>query len=186
MKLRKLNRVLHRDLGYIFFGLTIVYSISGIALNHLHHWNPNYIIKHKEVEIGYTLNKEDITKSKAIDILEIFGEGKNYKKYYFPSENVLKIFIKEGSVTVNINSGKGFIESIKRRPLFKDLNFLHYNNPKQLWTWVSDIFAFALILVAITGLFILKGKNGITKRGAWLTLSGVILPILFLLFYSWL
>jgi hypothetical protein len=38
--------------------------------------------------------------------------------------------------------------------------------------------------MAITGMFVLKGKNGILKRGAWLTLVGIILPALFLLFYS--
>ena len=43
MKWRKWNNILHRDLGYLFFGLTIIYVISGISLNHKHNWNPNYI-----------------------------------------------------------------------------------------------------------------------------------------------
>ncbi len=35
----------------------------------------------------------------------------------------------------------------------------------------------------ITGLFIVKGRNGITKRGAILTGIGMVLPLLFLFIY---
>jgi len=38
-------------------------------------------------------------------------------------------------------------------------------------------------VLAISGLFILKGKNGITRRGAWLTAAGIIVPIVFLVMY---
>jgi hypothetical protein len=41
-----------------------------------------------------------------------------------------------------------------------------------------------LILLAVTGLFILGGKNGISGRGAWLTALGIIIPALFLIFYT--
>jgi len=61
---------------------------------------------------------------------------------------------------------------------------LHYN-PQKWWTIFSDIYAASLIILAITGLFILKGKNGITGRGAWLTILGTLIPLLFLLLYYW-
>ncbi len=34
MNWRKWNRWIHRELGFLFFGMTIIYGISGIALNH--------------------------------------------------------------------------------------------------------------------------------------------------------
>jgi len=40
-----------------------------------------------------------------------------------------------------------------------------------------------LIILAFTGLFILKGKNGITGRGAWLVSAGIIIPLVFLFMY---
>ena len=40
MSIRKWIRVIHRDMGYIFFGMSLIYGISGIALNHLDDWNP--------------------------------------------------------------------------------------------------------------------------------------------------
>jgi hypothetical protein len=63
-------------------------------------------------------------------------------------------------------------------------NYLHYN-PKKWWTVISDIYAISLILLATTGLFIIKGKNGIKGRGAWLTGLGIIVPVVYLLLYYW-
>jgi hypothetical protein len=37
---RKWFRIIHRDFGYLFFGVTLVYAVSGIAINHLDDWNP--------------------------------------------------------------------------------------------------------------------------------------------------
>ena len=42
MNWRRLNNVLHRDIGYLAVGLTIVYGVSGIAVNHVRDWNPSY------------------------------------------------------------------------------------------------------------------------------------------------
>ncbi len=79
-------------------------------------------------------------------------------------------------------TGYGVIEKLQRRPVFFHVNFLHYN-PKKAWTWFSDLFCVSLMIIAITGLFILKGKNGITRRGAWLTGIGIIIPLIFLILY---
>ncbi|MFO7827029.1 MAG: PepSY-associated TM helix domain-containing protein [Bacteroidales bacterium] len=185
MKLRKLNRALHRDLGYIFFAMTIIYGLSGIALNHIDDWNPNYVIKTKEIKVQHTpLNHDQLNRQDIVGLLKEYTSGEQYKNHYFPSENQLKIFIKDGSVDINTETGKGIIETSKRRPVFHLVNYLHYN-PKKWWTIFSDIYAGGLILLAITGLFILKGKNGITNRGAWLTTIGIIIPIIFLLLYYW-
>ena len=56
MNISKFNRITHRDIGYLIAGLTIIYAISGIALNHKHDWNPNYIIENKEftTEVKFT------------------------------------------------------------------------------------------------------------------------------------
>ncbi|HKL38702.1 MAG TPA: hypothetical protein VJ876_07375, partial [Bacteroidales bacterium] len=51
MKWRKLNRILHRDLGYFFFGMTLIYALSGIALNHIDDWNPSYSIESEEIQL---------------------------------------------------------------------------------------------------------------------------------------
>ena len=52
MKLRRLIIATHRDVGYFFAGLTVIYAVSGVAVNHIDDWNPNYVIRREVVEIG--------------------------------------------------------------------------------------------------------------------------------------
>ena len=185
MKWRKINRIIHRDFGYFFFGMTIIYCLSGIALNHkvIDNWNPEYNITQKPITVkDLPKSQQKIDKALAKSITEKFDDPTNFKNYYFPEPNTLKIFIDGGNITLDIKTGKGKIETSRRRPLFYEVNYLHYN-PNKWWTWFSDIFAGALILIAISGLFILRGKKGIKGRGAWLTSAGILLPILFLLVF---
>lgn len=179
LKWRKWFRVIHRDFGYLFFGVTLIYAISGIAINHLDDWNPNYIITTKNIKTNL---HHGTTKTEILAMLELHNEHKNYKNHYFPDDNNLKIFLKNGNVYVNLNSGNALIEKNRRRPVFREMNYLHYN-PVKWWTWFSDLYAGALIALAITGLFLVRGKKGITGRGAWLTILGIIIPLIYLFIY---
>jgi len=60
---------------------------------------------------------------------------------------------------------------------------LHLNHLKGVWTWVADAFAVLLIMLAATGLFILKGKNGLGGRGKWFVTAGLLLPAGFVVLY---
>ncbi len=182
MKLRKLNRAVHRDLGYFFFGMTIIYAISGVALNHRHEWNPNYIIQQEEFTTNVPEKPGEVDETFVIALLEVLEEEQNYKTHLVAG-NRLRIFIEGGSVEVNLETGMAKMETIRKRPVFNQLNFLHYNTPGKLWTWFADAYAAGLFLLAVTGLFILRGRNGITGRGAWLTAAGIIIPLTFLFFY---
>ena len=176
---RKWFRVVHIDFGYLFFGVTLIYAISGIAINHLDDWNPNYIITTENIQ---TELRHGTTKAEIFDMLKTHDEEKAYKNHYFPKKYILKVFLKNGSVYVNLNSGKGLIEKNTRRLVFREMNYLHYN-PVKWWTWFSDLYAGALIILAITGIFLVKGKKSITGRGAWLTILGIIIPIIYLFIY---
>lgn len=182
MKLRKLNRLTHRDVGYLITGMTIIYALSGIALNHKHDWNSNYIIDQRHFTTDIEFTRDSDNDEKVQQLLEELGETKNFKASYYPSGDKLTLFLHGGSAIVNTETGEGYVERISKRPLFYQVNFLHYN-PGKWWKWFSDIFCVALILVTITGLFIVKGKHSITRRGAVLVAIGVILPVLFLFLY---
>jgi len=177
---RKWNKAIHRDFGYFFLGMTIIYGLSGIALNHMQDWNPNYVIINKEIQVDLTNKKLDKAEIKAI--LDKYDETGSYKNHYYPNDNILKVFIEDGTVIINIKTGEGLLEKTKRRPLFREVNYLHYN-PIKYWTWYSDIFSGALILLGITGILIPRGAKGITKRGAWLTIIGIVIPIIYLFAY---
>jgi hypothetical protein len=184
MKLRKLNSILHRDLGYLFFGMCIIYAVSGIALNHIRDWNPNYVINNYDVTLSERVNKEVIDREWVESFLEDLDMKNEYKKHYFPSDQVLKVFLNHGNVEVNLQTGKGTMETIRRRPLLNQFNFLHYN-PGVWWKWFSDIFCIALVIIAVSGLFIIRsGKNSIKGwKGAGYTVIGVIIPLILFLMY---
>jgi hypothetical protein len=183
MTLYKFNRALHRDFGYFFAAMTIIYALSGIALNHRKDWNPNYVIERTEHQVKIPADIRTNEKSAVEEILKQVDQQNNYRKYYFPAPSELKVFMNGGgSIVVFLTSGKLLFENLKKRPVFYEVNFLHYN-PGRLWMWFSDLFCVCLMLMALSGLFILKGKNGITCRGAWLTIAGLIIPIVFLLMY---
>jgi hypothetical protein len=124
----------------------------------------------------------EVSRDTVLSFLDRYGMRDDYKKHYRPSPERLKIFLQGGSVELDAATGSGAMELLRRRPVFFHVNFLHYN-PKGLWTWFSDLYSGALILVAITGLFVLRGRKGITGRGAWLTALGIVLPLGFLVAY---
>lgn len=184
MTFYKLIRVLHRDLGYLFFGASIIYAISGIALNHLRDFNPSYDIDH------YTINLDEPVDRDLIDpswieslLLELDLEDNEYKNHYYPNPNQLKVFLHHGALELNLDTGTGLLETIYKRPLLYQVNFLHYN-PGNWWKWFSDIFCVAWIIISVTGLFIIKrGKNSVKRLGGLYTAIGIIIPLILLLFY---
>jgi uncharacterized protein len=187
MKWRKRNRWIHRKLGYLFFGMAIVYGVSGIALNHhiARHWTPSHIEKSESIEGLTPSNRSDVTKEYVQEILEITGEKDNYKQYYFPNDYSLIIYLNKGQITVDLKTGNATIVKISNRKVFREMNFLHYNKPKKIWTYFADLFALSMVVLAITGLFMFRGKKGIRGKGAILLTIGIAIPLLFLVIYLW-
>ena len=40
-------RAIHRDVGYLVVGLTLIYALSGLAINHIQDWDPNFVTYEK-------------------------------------------------------------------------------------------------------------------------------------------
>ncbi|MFN3840165.1 MAG: PepSY-associated TM helix domain-containing protein [Cyclobacteriaceae bacterium] len=181
-KIRRLNMVTHRDAGYFFSSLIIIYCLSGIALNHVDEWNPDFIIEKKEIRVPKNYSTDNLTPELISAFSQLAGEQK-FKVYDIPSYNRVKIYFDNASLFIDLQTGEGLYERIKRRPVFYQSNVLHRNSLKG-WKWVSDIFGGFLILISITGLFILKGKNGITGRGKWFMAAGFLLPLIALILHE--
>jgi len=183
MKWRRTIRVIHRDTGYIVAVLTIIYAVSGIAVNHIDDWNPNYIVEKDTVTIT-PLKDTLLTKDESVSyVLSQMGILDSVKSSFRPAPEMVDIFFVGKTISANISRGEVEIETISDRHIFKESNFLHLNTPKKLWTWIADIFAAALIFLAITGVFMNKGKHGIKGRGKWFISVGILIPLIFLIFY---
>lgn len=176
---RKWMRILHRDIGYFFIGVSLIYGISGIALNHLNDWNPNYSVEVKHFKTDLNLNKSNSLKNNISKLLDKIDDKKHYRKHYFPQDKFIKIFLDGGSsIVVNTHTGDGTFEQLTKRPIFYMVNYLHYN-PNNWWMWFSDIFAGALIFLALSSLFMVKGWKGAWGRGGLYTILGIIIPLFF-------
>ncbi|MCA8977768.1 MAG: PepSY-associated TM helix domain-containing protein [Planctomycetes bacterium] len=174
---------IHRDVGYLCVGLTVIYAVSGIAVNHVQDWNPNYSIEviRSEIEpIATTTTDEDA----AALVLERLQLSPDYRALFEPAPNELRILRRQHTIDVDLRTGAVRQELVTPRPGLHEANSLHLNHPKRAWTWIADAFAVALILLAVTGMFLIKGKKGITGRGAWLTAAGIALPLFFLWLYA--
>ena len=181
---RRWCKILHRDIGYFFVGSSIIYGLSGIALNHLNDWNPNYSVQVENFSTDLDLKKSENVKNHVLQLLDKIDDREHYKNHYYPQQNYIKIFLEGGSsVVVNVDTGQGTAEFLKKRPVFYSVNFLHYN-PNRWWMWFSDIYAGSLILLAVTSLFMVKGRKGAWGRGGIYVALGIIIPILFLMFLT--
>jgi hypothetical protein len=182
--LRRWNNALHRDIGYLCVGMTLVYAISGIVLNHFKSGDfqhPDYGKSYTELRVDPPANGI-ADRTYVNQVLDQVDERDQYKSF-ITGEGYVQIFLKTGYIYVDLATGNAEMEQKTTRHVIKEMNLLHYNNLKKLYTWFSDLYAVALIVLAVTGLFVLRGRNGIVGRGAWLTAIGIILPALFLLIY---
>lgn len=180
MHLHRLNNAIHRDLGYFLAGTTVLYAVSGLALNHANQWNPNFAISRQDVHTQIPEDVAAVTKQWAIGILEPLGKRDHYQSHDFPTPSKVKIYLDDGSVLVDLKTGKGVLESVTKRSFLYQINCLHVS-PKQAWLLFSDFLAAGLVVVSVTGLFMLKGRNGIAGRGAVLAAAGILIPLAFVL-----
>lgn len=177
------NRVVHRSLGYLCAGLTLVYAASGLAVNHIADWNPSYIIRSDTVRLGAVPEDAAVSSAFIGGVLQQLDLAGPVRGTFRSAPDRMEIFLEAGTVSVDLASGEATFEQVRDRPGLRQLNFLHLNEPKRLWTAVADLFALALMLLAITGLFMVKGRQGITGRGAWFLGAGLLIPLAFLLLY---
>jgi hypothetical protein len=182
MKVRKLLRVLHRDLGYFIVGMTIVYSLSGIFLNHRHDFNPDYKIFSYNIQSEFQ-NRLNLNEAEVKDLLQSLDLNLVYKKHYLNNQGIVKVFIENGEVAIDPQTGEGTLHYLQKRPIIFGLNKLHKATLGTLWKWVSDLMGVILLFVAISGLFILKGKRGFNRWGWWLTIAGFVVPLIFALLF---
>jgi len=180
-------RWFHRELGFLFFGMTLVYAVSGIALNHgvARHWDPGIISRSESFTYPSPLSKENVDREVVSEILDITGESGSFKNYFFPTEEYLMIYLKGGHITLELSSGNIQLTRVRNRPVFSELNYLHYNKAKKLWTWFSDLFALSLFLLALTGLFMLKARQVLRGRALVMLSAGILIPLIFLFYYLW-
>jgi len=175
-RVRKVCWTLHREIGFLVVGLTIVYAVSGIAVNHAHHWDANYVRVAEPQVIappgaGPTAEIEPL-------VLERLGLPRaQVKTTWHASPEVLQVFQEGGTWEVNLVTGQAVHRMARPRPVLFDLNFMHLNTGKGPWTVVADLYAGLLIVLALTGPLLVRGRKGLAGRGGVMLAAGIVLPL---------
>lgn len=182
MNFRRLNNSLHRDVGYFLSGLIFIYCLSGIALNHVGDWNPDFVIHKRKIALGRAYARTEITPERIAEFNALVGES-TAKVHDFPTAHHLKIYYDNASLLIDLSAATGDYESVQRRPLFYQANVLHRNTLKG-WRWAADVFGLLLIFLTVSGWFVLKGERGLGGRGKWLIAAGMLPPLVAVLIFS--
>ncbi|MBP6386454.1 MAG: PepSY-associated TM helix domain-containing protein [Pseudarcicella sp.] len=178
------SRTLHRDLGYFFIGLIISFSFSGILQNHRNMWHPEkYVVETKQVSTTLPTNENEINEDFAKDLMKKWGIEDKFRRIN-TKENIIKISLEKHDIELNKTTGKGEMIVYKKTPFISHTMKLHMNS-SNWWIYYSDIFAIALIVIAVTGTMMYKkGEQSFSKKGWKLALAGLIFPLIFLFFLS--
>jgi hypothetical protein len=152
--------------------LTLVYAVSGLAVNHIADWDPNFTHTKNVVELGGPVDEQRVLSALAIHETprEVFRAG--------PEQ--LEIAFDKRTLHVNLRTGRVVDEGDSPRLFLRAANFLHLNRGKKAWRWFADGYAAGLLLLSLTGIFMLPGKRGIRGRGALFVAAGVAIPLLYL------
>lgn len=185
LPVRKWLRALHRDAGYLAVGLTFIYALSGLAVNHIADWDPNFTqvdevhdIDVRSIEGAVAgLRGRERSKRVAQRVLEALGREPQWQDVYALDASHIDITLKDTTLYVDFEKNRVREEGQKERVLLRVANWLHLNRGKEAWTFIADAYAVFLLFLATSGMFMLPGKKGIRGRGLLLVALGAAVPI---------
>lgn len=170
-------RALHRDAGYFGVGLTLVYALSGLAVNHIADWDPSFHQLQQTHVLAAPLPAEPEATGKRV--LGALGIRETPREVYAAGEDAVDIVFDRRTLHVTPSTGKVLEEGQSPRWFLRAANWLHLNRGKKAWTYVADGYALILLYLAISGLFMLPGRKGLLGRGATIALLGAAVPVVY-------
>jgi len=169
-------RAIHRDVGYLAVGFTIIYAIGGIAMNHVDDWNYTYNSKERTLAIAPVT--DDATDEQAAKLVAD-AAGKGRADDVFRAGDEVRLEYADGTKVTAIGA-EVTVQEVKSRFFFRAVTWLHAAKGKQGWKYIADAYAVLLLYLAISGLFMIKGKLGLKWRGTLLVAIGVLVPVCYL------
>lgn len=158
-------RSLHRDIGFIVLGLTIIYSLSGIVLIYR---DSDFLKSEKIIEVQLPPNLNELELSSKLRIRNLKITERTDSLYIFKTGKYNHL---SGQVTYSKTSLPSFIDKFNR---------LHKSSSKSTVHWAATIYGVLLFFLAISSLLMFKPKSKLFKRGIVLSLTGLILAIILL------
>lgn len=169
-------RAFHRDAGFLVVGLTVIYALSGLAVNHIADWDPNFQNYERKHALGEGLRGTGPELARTV--LQRLGIAESPSDVFHEGD-LLEISLAERTLHVTVSTGAVLEQGQKPRWLLRTANYLHLNRGKPAWKYIADGYAVLLLLLALSGLLMLPGKKGVLGRGALFVAIGVAVPVLY-------
>lgn len=178
-QLRPWVRAIHRDAGYFGVGLTLVYALSGLAVNHVSDWDPSFQQVERAHQLGRLPSEPEAAGKRVLSAL---GVRETPREIYAAGDDAVDVVLDRTTLHVKPSTGQVVEEGQKPRWFLRAANWLHLNRGKKAWTYVADTYAVILIYLAISGLFMIPGRKGLLGRGALIAVLGAAVPIGYVVF----
>jgi hypothetical protein len=171
-------RAIHRDIGYLAVGFTVIYALSGIAMNHIDDWDPNFHAT--EITRPITPIADELSDAEATRrIAAAAGTTGKLDDIYRAGDEV-RLSYADGTKLTAIGDTLT-IQHRRDRFFFRIADWLHATRGKQAWKFIADIYAGLLLYLAISGIFMIKGRLGLRWRGALLITLGLAAPLSYII-----
>jgi hypothetical protein len=172
-------RAIHRDVGYFSIGLTFIYASSGLAVNHIADWEPNFRQVTRTHQLAAPLIGDDAAVAETVRAT--LGIDDPLREVFRADERVEIVFDRR-TLRVDTQTGSVIEEGQEPRFFLRVANWLHLNRGKKAWTLIADGYALFLLLLSITGLWMFPGRKGILGRAGLIAMAGALVPALYVTF----
>jgi len=170
-------RAIHRDVGYFSIGLTIIYAASGLAVNHIADWEPNFRDVSEQHVVPLPLPTEDGLA--AEQVRQALAIEAPVREFFKTDDHSLDVVFDRRTLHVDTRSGTVIEEGQEPRFFLRVANWLHLNRGKKAWTVIADSYAVGLLLLSLTGLWMYPGRKGLLGRAGVIAVAGALVPILY-------
>jgi uncharacterized protein len=170
-------RALHRDVGYFCVGLTIVYALSGLAVNHINDWEPNFRQIARQHQLPTPLPGQD--QEIADLVVQTLAISLPLRESYRTNEHSLQLVFDRKTLSVDTRNGQVAEQAEEPRFFLRVANWLHLNRGKKAWTYIADAYATGLLLLSLTGLWMFPGRKGLFGRAGVIAVAGALVPALY-------
>jgi len=167
-------RAIHRDIGYLAVGFTVIYALSGIAMNHIDDWDPNF----HAIELTRTIAPigDELSDADAAQRIAAAAGVTGVPDDVYRAGDEVRLSYGNGTKLTAIGDTLT-VQSRRDRLFFRVADWLHATRGKQAWKFIADVYAGLLLYLAVSGIFMIKGRLGLRWRGAALVGLGLAAPL---------
>ncbi len=160
--LTKLMRALHRDIGFLVIGLTIVYCVSGVVL------------LYRDTD-AFTIDKQYVETVKPNLEADKLGEALKLRRLQVTSESADTIFFNYGTYCKSTGLADYTINTYP--DLVWKINGFHKTKSRFGSHWLGLVYSIMLFFLAVSSFWMYKPKSNKLKRGLVLAAIGFIVAI---------